>query len=211
MRSLAKTSVPPILENNREKWTSEFLADQQNTRLRYRYREKEIKKALLDETSSKCVYCESKVGHNTPGDVEHKTPVRAKPELAFEWDNMTIACTECNRRKSDYYDVSCPFIDPYRDPVESLLVHHGPVVGWVNGDERTEVAVRTLELNSFARHYLIVRKIEKIEELNTLLARRHAESNPLLQGLIEKQINGMKQLDAEYSGMIMTILSNLEA
>ena len=33
------------------------------------------------------------------------------------WDNMTIACSECNRRKLDHYDPECVFLDSNVDDV----------------------------------------------------------------------------------------------
>ena len=74
MRNLSKDDPPPVLSANRDGWDSEFQRDPQNQTYKYRYRHADIKQSLLAETNGKCIYCESKVGHNTPGDVEHKIP-----------------------------------------------------------------------------------------------------------------------------------------
>ena len=134
MRRLAKQPIPTLLIMNSAAWLADYLLDLSSPTKKYRYREAEIKNALREETGWKCVYCESKIGHNTPGDVEHKIPSSKDRTLHFEWSNLTIACTECNRRKSDYYEENNGFLDPYADDVEEVLLHLGPLVYWKPGD-----------------------------------------------------------------------------
>src|SRR5262245_28698431 len=118
MRRVTKTAEPDILRLNFQEWTAAYLADRRNETKKYRYRHSDIKECLRAETADKCVYCESKVGHNTPGDVEHIMPSRVDGQMHFVWSNLTLACTECNRRKNAYFDAEKPFLNPYSDDVE---------------------------------------------------------------------------------------------
>ncbi len=206
MRKLAKLAIPDLLAQKASNWLNEYKNDQGNSTKRYRYRDQAIKSTLKNETFNKCVYCESKIGHNTPGDVEHKIPTSKNIDLHFDWNNLTIACTECNRRKNDYYSASDSFLDPYLDDVEDLVLHLGPVVSWKNGDSKAEISVKTLELHSNARENLISRKIEKIEELNNLVERYNKETNPTLKKIHKKGILRMMEISSEYSAMIISIL-----
>ena len=138
MRKLDKTGCPDVLVQNGDRWLREFLEQPDNATRRYRYRHPEIKRRLKEETFAKCVYCESKIGHNTPGDAEHIKPVSRVCQDIFVWENLTIACTECNRRKSDYYDVECMLLNPYTDDVEDMIcisVRWSPG-GWVMSEQR---------------------------------------------------------------------------
>lgn len=202
MRSLAKLPKPEVLAANEAIWLDEFLADPENSTKRYRYRHPQIKTTLRAETSNKCVYCESKLGHNTPGDVEHKVPSSKVPRRHFDWLNLTIACTECNRRKNSFYSDADGFLDPYTDAIEAHLEHHGPVVSWKQGDVRGEIFVSTLDLCSEQRTALIARKIEKLNQLVHLLERYAAETNDLLKGLLQRQVRDMASPASEYSAMI---------
>ena len=122
MRKLNKLSEPNELREMRPYWERK-VREVGSIYYKTKYRSKPIKKQLKSETYNKCVYCESKIGHNTPGDVEHKIPVSVMESKRFDWPNLTIACTECNRRKNDYYDDETSFIDPYVDDIaERLLV-----------------------------------------------------------------------------------------
>ena len=206
MRSLEKLPKPEILEINEQGWLADYLSDKTNATKRYRYRDPDIKRQLKEETGFKCVYCESKIGHNTPGDVEHKIPSSKDESKHFDWNNLTIACTECNRRKNDYYKEGEEFLDPYSDDVEQWLEHHGPLVYWTAGNVRAEITIRKLELNSEARAQLVFRKIEKLDGLANLVERWNSEENPTLKSLLYLQISEMVSAKSEYSAMVLSVL-----
>lgn len=208
MRNLQKLHEPDILSKNKEKWLQDYLADSKNDYKKTKYRHKEIKEALKQETGDKCIYCESKIGHNTPGDIEHKIPTSKNKTLHFTWHNLTIACTECNRRKNDYYEEGEEFLDPYKDDVEFLIEHYGATVMWKSGESRAEISVKILELHNSTRTSLIFRKIEKIEDLNNVVERYKKESNPMIRLLMKKQLEKMSDRKSEYSAMVMSILKS---
>ncbi|WP_353254502.1 hypothetical protein [Salinisphaera sp. PC39] len=93
MRNLDKLQEPAVLEEYSAQWLQDYVENPGSSNKKYKYRHPDIKKQLKDETGFKCVYCESKIGHNTPGDIEHKVPSSRDIELHFFWENLTIACT----------------------------------------------------------------------------------------------------------------------
>ncbi len=207
MRHISKLAEPNVLLQNKTNWLADYKADKTNGTNKYRYRHSDIKGQLKTETGFKCVYCESKIGHNTPGDVEHIIPSSKNEDTHFVWDNLTIACTECNRRKNDYYEHGEEFLNPYSDNnLEYLIEHFGPIVNWRNGHVRAEITVKILELNKPTRVQLILRKIEKIEDTNTLIERYIAEQNPTLKQIHKLQLEQMTLVDAEFSGMVKSLV-----
>lgn len=197
-----------MLAEHGARWTEELKANPQSKACRYRYRDPEIKSTLKMETNDKCVYCESKIGHNTPGDVEHKIPTSRDIDKHFSWDNLTVACTECNRRKNDYYSEEMEFLDPYKDDVESMLVHCGPIVRWITGNSRAEVAVKALGLMDPSRVALVCRKIEKLREVADLLERYREATNAALKGVLRRQLSAMANVPGEYSAMVSATLED---
>ena len=209
MRNILKINPPDILVNNCQAWQDGYAINpSENNRTKYRH--PDIKTTLMEETQGKCVYCESKVGHNCPGDVEHKIPVVQRPDLLFDWENMTIACTECNRRKLVYFDPQCMFLDPNDDDVENKLQHVGPLVFNKPGDVRAEVSVRLLELDKLdARKYLIGRKFEKLEEIRNLVERISAETNIVLKQFLLDELSEKCSISGEFSAMVKTFVEGL--
>ena len=205
MRRLVKLDEPEVLKDNASVWLKEWLADRENAAKRYRYRDRSIKAVLIRETHGKCVYCESKLGVTHPGETEHKIPSSKMPELHFQWSNLTRACTECNRRKNDFFDAMDGFIDPYVDEVEALLEHHGPVVFARNGDAKANVAIRTLELNS--RESLVLSKTQELVELRDSVERYWAESDPTLREVLRLELINRAHPSKPYSAMVLECLA----
>jgi uncharacterized protein (TIGR02646 family) len=50
----------------------------------------------------RCMYCED--SHGT--DIEHFRPKTPYPEHMFDWSNLLLTCTECNRFKGDRFPLS---------------------------------------------------------------------------------------------------------
>ena len=99
-----------------------------------------VKQALIAAQYGKCCFCERKIG--VGGDVEHFRPKAAVRQsrntpllrpgyywLAYDWDNLLLACSECNQRhKKNLF----PLLNPttrarsHNDAVtaeESLFLH----------------------------------------------------------------------------------------
>ncbi len=210
MRKISKLNEPELLKEKKEEWKQKVV-EEGSDYYKTKYREKAIKEVLLKETSNKCVYCESKIGHNTPGDIEHKIPVSLKEEGRFEWTNLTIACTECNRRKNNYYDQEKPFIDPYYHDVENILIHYGPFVMHKPGEEIAEISIRILELSdSEKRKELFAYKVGKLKDVYNLMDKIQKVSEVPLQKLLIDELKEMSNVDKEYSAMIKTIIQQTQ-
>jgi uncharacterized protein (TIGR02646 family) len=206
MIRLTKSAEPQVLTDNKDAWTQAYLTalavgPVSNT-VKFRYRHSEIKNQIVRETSEKCAYCESKIRHVTPGDVEHILPSSVFPNLIFEWENLTLACTECNRRKLDYHDVADPLIHPYSDNPEDHLVAIGPLVKARPADRKGQITENRLELNSPA---LFERRSERIESLHNL-AHLYAEQTGVLKDLLADQLRQEAQNDKEYSFVVKAYL-----
>lgn len=206
MRNLTKLPKPSVLEHNEHHWLQEYIQDPVNQTKRNRYRHPEIKATLKAETHEKCVYCESRIGHNTPGDVEHKVPTSRDQSRHFDWLNLTIACTECNRRKNDYYREHDGFLDPYLDKVDDFLDHNGPVVMAKVGKERGEIFVSILKLCSAERFTLVAQKIQKLNELQHILERYNTSTPGALKEILKRQLIEMASPVSEYSAMVQCAL-----
>jgi uncharacterized protein (TIGR02646 family) len=207
MRNVPKLTPPNILIESKINWDIAVTANPTDHN-KNKYRHTDIKQRLLEETNSKCVYCESKIGHNCPGDIEHKVPKSKRIDLIFNWDNLTIACTECNRRKREYYDPNCMFLDPNNDDVESRIQHVGPLIFNKPGDVGSELTVRMLEIDKIeARKALIARKIELLEHIKNLIERIVREKNQILKQFLMSELLESCSVSSEFSGMVKTYIN----
>jgi len=71
-----------------------------------RYNSKTVVKALFEMQHGKCCYCEQEIpeaGHLKA--VEHFKPKSIFISLRNDWNNLLLACSQCNGKKSDKFPV----------------------------------------------------------------------------------------------------------
>lgn len=212
MRRLTKGTKPQILVDNEVAWTEEYIrrvggdATVPKAALT-RYRDPEIKAAIIEETSGKCAYCESKVEHVYPGDCEHILPKSSRPDLVVEWDNLTYVCAECNRRKLDYYSMAEPLIHPYLDEPTAHLRHFGPLVIERPGDDK---GYRTVTRIGLSRTALLERRKERIESVHGLVDRWMRLQVGPTKDLVRQAILDEAADSREYSTSIKAMLNHVD-
>ena len=207
MRRLTKIQEPQVLVDNRTDWTTACATPPLTDAKKYRYRHRDIKARLAEETSEKCIYCEQKVAPVAPSHVEHKTPVSVDASKRFDWANLTLACPECNRRKNAFYSNHIGFLDPYDDDVEYALIHRGPIVTWRPGESRAELSVRYLALDGSERNELVRKKIDFLSKLDNAVERYVSSKGTELEPLLRKQLKSWGSIEAEFSGMVRSMFS----
>lgn len=191
MIELNKIAKPQSLVNNGDAWTKDLMTEFYasgviNKTKQSRYNKADVKQAVKDETKEKCAYCESKITHIYPGDIEHIIPKALYPRLTFTWSNLTFGCYWCNNKKRDFLNKDCMMLNPYKDKTGDHLRAFGPLLMHINTSKRGEITWRKLELN---RPELRDRRQEKIEELQLLIDKYNNETVQALKDLIESEID----------------------
>lgn len=211
MRKLSKLDKPKILEDNATEWTRQYCDCLKSNKtpdkkLATKYNHPEIKNTLEKETHEKCAYCESKIKHNSYGDIEHILPKNkdARPDLYVEWSNLTLSCEQCNRSgKSAYYNPQLQLINPYVDNPERHFQAFGPLIYGVKSDERAFVTEKILKLN---RSALFNQRTDRIESVNNLLRTWENEKNDVIKNLLENQLHEEYSENKEYSFVVKNFL-----
>lgn len=213
MIKLTKGSEPAILTANKLTWTTELLNLISSNKpvpktLATKYNNKEVKVALKSECYSKCMYCESKVEYISDLHIEHIKP-KAKdkfPELTFEYENLGLACGVCNRHKSDIYDTTLPFINPYIDDPTNHFISCGSFIWAKPGDKQAKLTASELQLN---RPDLVEVRGERLKAIKELIDSYHIELNLTLKESIKKQILMEVEKDKVYSFCSKTLVDTL--
>jgi uncharacterized protein (TIGR02646 family) len=170
------------------------------------YAHANVKKALIKAQHGKCCFCERRIG--TDGDVEHFRPKQAYRQskrqplkrpgyywLAYEWDNLYLACPGCNQRhKGNLFPLQNPanraidhhhgvedeqplFIDPGKDDPETLIGFRGEFAYALDGNRRAKETIDSLKLNERS---LPESRLAELQELKILwlLAKETAPKRP---------------------------------
>jgi uncharacterized protein (TIGR02646 family) len=71
-----------------------------------RYRNKKVVKTLWEMQKEKCCYCEQKIpSHGHSKAVEHFKPQSIFTYETNQWENLLLACSQCNGKKSDKFPI----------------------------------------------------------------------------------------------------------
>ena len=206
MIKLNKKAIPQVIMDHGITWTDIWVDHVNNaTEIskadKTRYKHHEIKSSILEETFEKCAYCESKVTHTYPGDIEHILPKKKRPDLFVAWKNLTLGCSICNRKKGDYYNAAKPLINPYNEDPKEHLSFHGPIVLHSLGSRIGERTNLRLDLSRTA---LIERRTERIKSIKYLIDKWVDQEDESLKILLHNEI--IKELgeDREYCATLRT-------
>lgn len=205
MIRLTKLPSPPILRSNSSSWSADYLQELSEGRKPYikqKYAHKEIRGALRRETNGKCAYCESLIEAITYAHVEHILPKTNRPDLAFVWENLTLACPRCNVNKGTYYSEQAPLLDPYIDNIDEHLRFVGPMVLEKN-QARGKLTKNRLRLN---RDDLINARRMAIDNLNDLILAYQSVSDPSAKGVLLSQIYSMADPENQYSATLKAFI-----
>ena len=172
-----KMDAPPSLRKNGLKWRDELLQnirECKNLRKKVpevffnKYKQDDVRKALAEMYSKLCCYCESKVGIVDFPHIEHLKPKSIFPEHTFDWDNLHLACTQCNTAKGNKWDKKYPILDPSRDEIPEHLEYE---LEWVKPiTKRGEITEAHTKLNRSelleARREIVLITMRVISQIN---------------------------------------------
>ena len=74
-----------------------------------------FRKDIKERFSDLCAYCERRCDDDI-GEIDHFKPKSRFPNLVYEWSNLILACSNCNRSKDNKWPPG-----GYIDPCEVLL------------------------------------------------------------------------------------------
>lgn len=214
MIKITKQSEPVVLKTNKSNWTSELMRYVHSgakipDSLQNRYNQPDVKNALKEEAKSKCMYCESSIGHIAFEHIEHYRPKAAHkyPQLTFEWTNLGLACPVCNLNKKDEFDENCTFINPYLENPDDSFIALGHFIYHKPNNPRAELTEKLIDLN---RPELIERRKERIDTIRVLIDLYAKESNPTLKKILEKEIDIETSFDKPYSMCVQSIVKAMK-
>lgn len=98
----AGTNIPQTSNTTHQKRTEIINNGIYNEEYSDRYKLDDIRNALIAIYKHKCAYCEQKMERYN---VEHYRPKKIYYWLAFSWDNLIMACPDCNGFKGVHFDL----------------------------------------------------------------------------------------------------------
>lgn len=208
MIRLTRGPKPKVLAENEERWTKEYAELRAGGDVpkaaAFRYRDPEIKEAVIRDSHRKCIYCESRPLHVTPGDVEHQRPKSKFPQEIVNWENLGFVCPDCNREKGDFHDDAEPMVDPFNEDPAMFIRFAGPAVFEQPGSRRGIVSIRKLSLD---RAELLERRGEHLRKVQSLLNSWAALPDGPARDEIASEVRALANDPGEYAAATRAFLA----
>ncbi len=162
------------------------------------YAHESVKQALIKVQHGKCCFCERLIGAD--GDVEHFRPKQAYKQaigealqrpgyywLAYEWNNLYLACPACNQRhKQNLFplqkfteratnhklslDREQPlFVDPGKENPEDFIGFRGEFAFAIKGNQKGQVTLNSLRLNQRSLPEARLQRLQLLRNLHQIV------------------------------------------
>jgi HNH endonuclease len=151
MRYLERLPKPAILEQKEMEWVAAFLASTEKKRPdNSKYGHKSIREQLNSMSFHKCFYCECKL-KGVPSEIDHYVEVAERRDLAFAWENLFMACTNCNNKIANRIISILDALNPswHTDAeIEQHLMFHDESITAKNGSTLGLKTIQKFRLDS---------------------------------------------------------------
>lgn len=200
MKNVIRTPIPESLRKKSARWKKTLLTkiaemhgDVSSVPGTFfkKYNQQDVKDSLKKMYNQCCCYCEGPVGVVDFPHIEHKKPKKIFPEETYEWDNLHLACEQCNVPKGDQYDNQNPILDSVEDnPISDHLTYDIAGVGvWrIARTQRGSTTINHTCLNrdglKTARAEVLLNALKIIGDINS--KPRNPKNDVVIQQLEEK-------------------------
>jgi hypothetical protein len=163
---------PEVLAKNKAQWTADYLEerakDPKKRPRSNRYAHNDVRSALETMSHHKCFYCEQST-KQTEAEVDHHWGVADKPKLAFEWENLYLSCSACNKAKNALKAISvADCLDPC-DPGGRPSDHLGFDKQTIRSRGGSTLGRNTIKKYKLDREELDYKRIKVLQKFNEAL------------------------------------------
>lgn len=110
------------------------------------YNNEDVKAQLVKDQHYKCYLCEQDTGKNF--EIEHLTPQNSGINKIKEWYNLLLSCPNCNRKKSDKFNILNPLLNNIEDIIEQHIVENHISISTSEEDHDHETKQTVVLLNN---------------------------------------------------------------
>jgi len=163
MRSINRFEEPDILVRKKDEWTRKFIESGKARPDNSKYGHRQINTALYSMSHNKCFYCERQL-KGVPSEIDHYIEVAENKLLAFEWDNLYLACDNCNDKISNLSISVNDVINPCGTTdieIESHITFVDEEITALNGSELGLQTIQKYKLSSKQLDYLRAKELKK--------------------------------------------------
>ena len=168
MRHIDRLPIPDILAQKHDEWQRKFeekLATHPKARPdNSKYGHKDILSLLYTMSYGKCFYCEKALAFDSK-EIDHQIEVAVDSSKAYEWDNLYLACPNCNDKLTHAVIPVQNALDPCRDSDETIaqnLTFNGELIQAKNGSQKGLDTIKKYKLNTELLDHLRLKVLKQL-------------------------------------------------
>lgn len=208
MRHIDRLPSPEILAQKHVEWQRKFeekLATHPKARPdNSKYGHKDILNSLFTMSYGKCFYCERTLAFENK-EIDHQIEVAIDPSKAYEWDNLYLACSNCNDKLNHAVIPIQNALDPCRDSDEIIaqnLTFNDELIQAKNGSQKGLNTIKKYKLNTELLDYHRLKVLKQLIKVATnILKRMISEHRDYLNEDEKNSIKAFMQPDHQFSLM----------
>jgi len=177
MREIKRLAEPDILKKKKEVWLEKFIASGKERPYSRQYAHKQVKEQLASMSYNKCFYCETKLTGGVSSEVDHQIEVSVDKTLAFEWENLYLCCSSCNKKMKHNEIPIQDALDPCRNTEEEIKKHLTFDNEIIQAKKGSPLGLKTIQKYRLNKNEVEKRRLRSIKNFYKLLTQIQAKQN----------------------------------
>jgi uncharacterized protein (TIGR02646 family) len=202
---------PDILIEKEIEWTENFINSGEKRPHNSKYGHQQIRTRLYSMSSNKCFYCERKltgVSKEIDHFIEVSDPIGKS--LAFNWDNLFLACNNCNDKLYNKDISVMQVLNPCFNTDEEIETHitfEDEFITSKNNSQKGLLTIKKFRLDTELLDLLRSKHLIQFYKLLVQIERnKNAENRISMNDLEKESLHIFKQKDHQFSLMFKIIL-----
>ncbi len=209
MRFIKRLPKPSILEEKEEAWRNSFVSSDKKRPDNSKYAHTQIRDTLNSMSFHKCFYCERKL-KGVAQEIDHFIEVAERRDLAYDWDNLYLACDNCNNKLPNRSISVTDALDPCRDEDEKIQDHltfEKETIRAKNGSTIGLITIQKYRLSDDHLDYVRRGELQLFYELLISIQQRMiAQQRQSMNEKEKETLLGFKNPDRPFSLMFKVLL-----
>lgn len=213
MRHIDRLPKPDILKEKAEGWRDAFVGSNKKRPDNSKYAHSQIRDSLNAMSFHKCFYCERKL-KGMPQEIDHFIEVAERRDLAYEWDNLCLACDNCNNKLSNRVVPVEEVLDPCRHSDEDIRQHltfEDEIIRAKNGSDLGLRTIQKYKLGNAQLDLVRSQAIQQFQKLVIRIQRNMVNENRSMSAKEKEALLSFKHRDRPFSLMFAVLLEHLES
>lgn len=148
MRHIDRLPEPEILKEKHDKWQKQYekkLEEKPDARPdSSKYAHRQIIDTLYSMSHGKCFYCETKLSGDYK-EVDHCIEVSLNHSKAYCWENLYLACLNCNRKLDNNAIAVTTVLDPCHHSDKEIRMHLTFIDEQISAANGSKIGLNTIK------------------------------------------------------------------